>query len=96
MLYFNGIKSKVSLVKYNRNDYENILEGNEGIMITIPSSFSNINANALKGMNNIEIYYKGSASGRPWGATNVITSEATITFSMTGLSGYVWDGTVRS
>ena len=52
MLYFNGQKSKVALVKYNRNDYEKVLEGLEGTTITIPSSFTNINSNALKGLNN--------------------------------------------
>jgi hypothetical protein len=96
MLYFNGQKSKVALVKYNRNDYEKVLEGLEEVSITIPSSFTNIDANALKGLNNIELNYSGSASGKPWGATNVITSEATITFSMTGLNDYIWGGTARS
>ena len=55
MLYFNGQKSKVALVKYNRNDYEKVLEGLEETTITIPSSFTNINSNALKGLNNIEL-----------------------------------------
>jgi len=96
MLYFNGQKSKIALVKYDRNDYEKILEGLEGVTITIPTSFTNIDENALKGLNNIELNYFGTASGKPWGATNVIISEATLTFSMTGLNDYVWDGTARS
>lgn len=96
MLYFNGQKSKVALVKYNRNDYEKVLEGLEGTTITIPSSFTNINSNALKGLNNIELIYEGSASGKPWGATNVISNDTTLSFTMTGLSDYVWGGTTRS
>ena len=96
MLYFNGQKSKVALVKYNRNDYEKVLEGLEEVSITIPSSFTNIDENALKGLNNIELEYSGSASGKPWGATSIITQEATLTFSMTDINNYVWDGTTRS
>ena len=71
MLYFNGQKSKIALVKYNRNDYEKVLEGLEETTITIPSSFTNINSNALKGLNNIELIYEGTVSGYPWGANEV-------------------------
>ena len=35
------------------------------------SLFTNINSNALKGLNNIELIYKGTVSGYPWGANEV-------------------------
>lgn len=68
MLYFNGQSSKVVLIKYDKNDYEKVLEGASNVSITIPSTFTNISSDVLKGLNGVTITYTGSASGKPWGA----------------------------
>ena len=68
MLYFNNNPSKVTLVKYIKNDYEKVLEGTEGVTITIPSSTPSIASDVLKGCNNVLLLYSGSLTGYPWGA----------------------------
>lgn len=68
MLYFNNNPSKVTLVKYIKNDYEKVLEGTEGVTITIPSSTPSIASDVLKGLNGVLLNYSGSVTGYPWGA----------------------------
>lgn len=67
-LYLNGTAVKCCLVKYNHNDYEKVLAGDENVTVTVPSSATPI-TNALKGCTKTTVNYSGSATGKPWGAT---------------------------
>ena len=68
MLYFNNHPSKIALVRYIKNDYEKVLEGTPEVEITIPSTFSTISSDVLKGLNGVLLNYSGSVTGYPWGA----------------------------
>ena len=37
-LYLNGQSVKIAMVKYNHNDYEKVLAGDENVTVTVPSS----------------------------------------------------------
>lgn len=67
-LYLNGQSVKIAMVKYNHNDYEKVLAGDENVTVTVPSSATPI-TNALKGCKKTTVNYSGSDTGNPWGAT---------------------------
>ena len=86
-LHYKKERSKVFLVSYNRNDYEKVLEGFPEQTYNIPSSITDIDENALKGVDDVTLKYDGEASGRPFGATNVKDVSPTLDAISIGYHG---------